>query len=419
MNIFESFTRGFIGEPAILLGAITCIGLLLARAGFFRVLSGTVKVMVGVTLLQIGASAANVSLSNLAVMIQDSFNMIGMIPHNEAITALVQINYGREIAITISIGMVGHLLIARFTRLKYVFLSGHQVLFMSAVIVAVLHASQYGWWLYIFGGFVLALMMSCMPALVQPFVKRVTGDDSIAIGHFNSVGYYMTGMLSTSLFKRKEEKADFPKFIRKLEPFMYDHVLIISIFSFLLFFIAAIFAQRDAIQYLFNDQNFIIFVIVQSLWFTAGMYCILTGVRMMIAEILPAFEGVSSRWIKGSVPALDAPVLFNYAPLAAMVGFILSFLGGLGVMFGMAAVQYTIIIPGVIPHFFSGGAAGVIAYKLRGIKALVCMSIVHGMVITILPIPLLSYLRDLGYTRTTFGDTDLQLIGILIGWLVQ
>lgn len=88
-------------------------------------------------------------------------------------------------------------------------------------------------------------------------------------------------------------------------------------------------------------------------------------------------------------------------------------------MFGMAAVQYTIIIPGVIPHFFSGGAAGVIAYKLRGIKALVCMSIVHGMVITILPIPLLSYLRDLGYTRTTFGDTDLQLIGILIGWLVQ
>lgn len=52
---------------------ITC------QSRFFRVLSGTVKVMVGVTLLQIGASAANVSLSNLAVMIQDSFNMIGMI----------------------------------------------------------------------------------------------------------------------------------------------------------------------------------------------------------------------------------------------------------------------------------------------------------------------------------------------------
>lgn len=419
MNIFESFTGGFIGEPAILLGFITCIGLLLMRADAARVFSGTVKVMIGVTLLQIGASAASISLSNLAVMIQDSFNIIGMIPHNEAITALVQINYGREIAITISIGMVGHLLIARFTKLKYVFLSGHQVLFMSAVIVAVLHASHYGLWVYALGGIVLALTMSCMPALIHPFIKRVTKDENVAIGHFNSVGYFITAILSTLFFKKREEKVEFPRFLRKLEPFMYDHVMVISIFSFLLFFAAAIFARTDAVQYLFNEQNFIIFVIVQSLWFTAGMYCILTGVRMMIAEILPAFEGVSSRWIKGSIPALDAPVLFNYAPLAAMVGFILSFLGGIGAMFGMAVVQYTIIIPGVIPHFFSGGAAGVIAYKLRGIKALICMSVIHGMMITILPIPLLTYLRDLGYTRTTFGDTDLQLIGILLGWLVQ
>ncbi|WP_346243567.1 PTS transporter subunit IIC [Shouchella clausii] len=415
----ESLAKGLIGEPAIFLGLVACMGLLLARVRLMRVLSGTIKVMVGVVLLQLGASAAGVALSNLAVLVQDRFQVIGYIPHNEAVTALVQINYGREVAITVVVGVIVHLLIARFTPIKYVFLSGHHVLFMAAVGVAVVLPAQIGWWQYLLCGSVLGVSMSLSPALIQRYVKQVTGDEKVAVAHFNSVGYFLAGCLSTALFKPPKRKYLFPNMVRKLEPLMQDHLVVICAFSFLLFFTAAFFSVGTGSNDLFAGQPFFIFAVVQSLWFTAGMYSILIGVRMMVAEIVPAYEGVSAKWIKGSIPAIDAPVLFPFAPLAAIVGFLVSFSIGVLTMFAMMTFQYTIIIPGIIPHFFSSGTVGVIAFRLRGAKALFFVCAVHGLLLSLLPLLLVPYLADLGYTRTTFADTDLQLIGILLGWLIQ
>ncbi|MCV5633156.1 hypothetical protein OFN23_33930, partial [Escherichia coli] len=61
-------------------------------------------------------------------------------------------------------------------------------------------------------------------------------------------------------------------------------------------------------------QNFIIFAIIQSLTFAAGVYIILAGVRMVIAEIVPAFKGIADKLVKDAKPALDCPTVFPFAP---------------------------------------------------------------------------------------------------------
>jgi len=419
MNATDLINRGLFGEPAFLLGMVAFIGLILIKAEFHEIISGTVKTMVGYTLLQVGATAAGASLSNLTLMIQEGFQVIGIIPHNEAITALVQINYGQEVAVMMLIGMIGHLLIARFTPIKYIFLSGHHILFMSSVITSVLVTSVLSPTLnYLVGGGVLALTLSMAPAISQPFVKKVVGSQNIAIAHFNSVGYAVTGLVA-SFFKPSERPLKMPKYLRKIEPLMHDHILMISFFSFMLFFVSSLFVGPVKIQELFSGRNFFIFSVIQAMWFSAGMYVILTGVRMMLSEIVPAFKGIAERWIPNAILALDAPILFTYAPYAAIFGFIISFTAGLGSMFVMASMQYTIIIPGVIPHFFAGGAAGVIAYKIGGGKGLVVSTALHGVLITVLPLFLLDFMSELGFMRTTYGDSDLNIIGILLGWLLQ
>lgn len=88
-------------------------------------------------------------------------------------------------------------------------------------------------------------------------------------------------------------------------------------------------------------------------------------------------------------------------------------------MSALLAYQYTTIIPGVIPHFFSGGAAGVIAYKVGGRRGLVIASFIHGFVITILPVLLVPLLTGLGYVRATFADSDFAIICIIISWLLD
>ena len=419
MNVTELINRGLFGEPAFLLGVVAFIGLVLIKAEPHQVISGTMKTMIGYILLQIGATAAAASLSNLTLIIQEGFQIIGIIPHNEAITALVQVNYGQQVAIMMIIGITGHVLLVRFTPLKYLFLSGHHILFMSSAIASVMVGSVFpSTTNYLIGGAVLALSMSLAPAIAQPFVRQVTGNNEIAVSHFNSVGYVLSGTIAR-MFSPPKKPFSFPKWMRQLDPLLQDHILMITFFSFMMFLISSLAVGPETVSELFSGRNFLIFSLIQAMWFSAGMYVILTGVRMMLSEIIPAFKGLSEKWIPNAIPAVDSPVLFTYAPYAATFGFMISFSAGIVAMLIISVNQFTVIIPGVIPHFFSGGAAGVIAYKIGGTKGMVVSSFVHGIFITVLPIFLITFMSELGYMRTTFGDSDLNLIGILLGWLLQ
>jgi len=407
-----------LGEPALLLGFIACIGLLLQKQPLQRLLSGTIKTMLGYTLLQIGANAAGSALSNLSAIIQSAFHIIGIIPHNETITALAQINYGEEIALIMLIGMVVHLMIARFTPVKYIFLTGHHMLFMASMLAGILMSMSLPLWkVMTIGGVVLAVSMSLAPLVSQPFVRRITGDNQFALGHFNSFGYVLSG-LTASLFRSRKVPVESEQ-MNKARSFFQDHMVVITLFTFILFFVTGMFTPAGSMGEMFSGRHFVVVSFIQATWFAGGCYIILAGVRMMLSEIVPAFKGIADRVVPGAIPALDCPVIFKYSPFAAVSGFLLSFAGGLCAMAAMLQVQYTVIIPGVIPHFFSGGAAGVIAFKIGGRKGLAAACLVHGFVITLIPVFLIPLLSNLGYLRATFADTDFSIVGIAVHWVLS
>jgi PTS system ascorbate-specific IIC component len=421
MNLTNWMFKGLVGEPTILLGLIACVGLLLLKAPLYRVLNGAVKTMIGFVLLQLGAQAAGTSLSNLSAIVQESFQIIGVIPYNETIYAMAQINYSREIAFVIVIAMPLHLLIARFTPIKYVFLSGHHMLFMAALLSAVLVPFSMSIWITcLFGGMILAVMMSLGPAIAQPYVRRVMGNNQVAIAHFNSIGYLFSGWVADLFPSRKG--APEPKRLQKAQPYIQDHMVVITVFMFILFAVSSVFAVNKNLDEMFSGQHFLIISLIQSLWFASGVYIILAGVRMLLAEIVPAFQGIAERLVPGAIPAVDSPILFTYSPLSAVAGFLLSFIGGIVAMICMYLSGTTVIIPGVVPHFFSGGAAGVIAYKIGGHRGMVIASLVHGFVLTLLPALLIPVLPGLGFIRTTFADTDYTVVGVIVhrilSWLL-
>ncbi|MDQ0252929.1 PTS system ascorbate-specific IIC component [Evansella vedderi] len=418
MNLTQLLNKGIIGEPAFLLGMIALFGLLLQKSPVEKLINGTMKTMLGYILIQIGGMAAGTSLSNLSAMIQQGFQIIGIIPHNETVVALAQINYGHEIAWIMLIGMIIHLCIARFTPMKFVFLSGHHILYMASMMASLLVVTSFASWeVYVIGGLCLAVAMSVGPAIAQPYVKKVVGGNQVAVGHFNSVGYVIAGFIA-QLTKSKKVENDSTRF-KRLQPFFQDHMVVVAVFMFLLFLISSIFVSPEGMNELFSGRHFIVVSFIQAIWFTAGVYIILAGVRMLISEIIPAFQGIAEKVVPKSIPALDCPILFPYAPIAAIMGFLLSFLGGLAAMSIFLIYQYTTIIPGVIPHFFSGGAAGVIAYTVGGRRGLVIATFIHGMIITMLPMALVPLLTGLGYIRATFADSDFSIIGVLIHYLVR
>ncbi|EBT7747318.1 PTS transporter subunit IIC, partial [Salmonella enterica subsp. enterica serovar Schwarzengrund] len=153
--------------------------------------------------------------------------------------------------------------------------------------------------------------------------------------------------------------------------------------------------------------------------FAAGVFIILQGVRLILAEIVPAFTGFSEKLVPNARPALDCPVVYPYAPNAVLIGFLFSFLGGLVGLFLLGQMKLVLILPGVVPHFFTGATAGVFGNATGGRRGAMIGAFANGLLITFLPVLLLPVLGAIGFANTTFSDADFGVIGILLGNLAR
>ena len=151
----------------------------------------------------------------------------------------------------------------------------------------------------------------------------------------------------------------------------------------LLYFIACLFAGVSYVHESISDgQNFIVFSLIQGVTFAAGVFIILTGVRLILAEIVPAFKGISEKLVPNSKPALDCPIVFPYAQNAVLIGFFVSFITGVIGMFILFLFGGVVILPGVVAHFFLGATAAVFGNARGGIKGAVAGAALNGILIT-------------------------------------
>lgn len=404
-----------LSVPAVLVGIVALIGLVIQQKKSSEVIKGTIKTIMGFLVLGGGAGIAVASLGHFGAMFQQGFGMQGIVPHNEAIVALALKEYGEQTALIMALGMVANILIARFTKLKYIFLTGHHTLYMACMIAAIfIAAGVTGIPLVILGSLLLGLIMAFFPAIAQPIMRKITGTDDVAFAHFGTVGYVLSagvGKLAGKNSKSTEEM-QLPQGLL----FLRDTSVSISLVMGMLFLIVAIASGQDFVEGNLSDgQNYIIFALIGAITFAGGVYVILSGVRLILGEIIPAFKGIAERIVPDAKPALDCPVVFPYAPNAVLIGFLASFLGGIIGMVILIVLKAPVILPGIVPHFFCGATAGVFGNATGGKKGAFLGSLTHGIFITFLPVLLMPVLGNLGFANTTFSDADFGVVGILLG----
>ncbi len=418
MEFFSFLMNDVLAEPAILIGLVSLIGLLAQKKPATECIKGTVKSIMGFVILGAGAGLVVDSLSKFAEIFQHAFGINGIVPNNEAIVSIAQTTFGAEMAMIMTFAMAVNILIARFTRWKFIFLTGHHTMFMSMMVAAILAASgMEGATLIAAGAVIVGTVMVLFPALAHPFMKEITGDDSVGFGHFGTTGYLVSGLLGKKFGDKSKctEEMDLPKSLL----FLRDTPVAISFTMGIIFIVTVIVAGPAFVEEVSGGTNFIMFAIMQSIAFAAGVYIILQGVKMVIAEIVPAFKGISDKIVPNAIPALDCPVVFPYAPNAVLLGFLVSFSAGLVGMVGLIALGLPAIIPGVVPHFFCGATAGVFGNAVGGRRGAIIGSFAHGLLITALPLMLMPVLGDLGFANTTFSDSDFGVIGLMMGIVLR
>lgn len=424
----EFLVNEILAVPAFLIGIITAIGLIALRKSSGQVVGGAIKATLGFLLIGAGATLVVASLDPLGNMILGATGAQGVIPTNEAIAGIAQEQYGAQVAWLMILGFVVSLILARFTPLRYVFLTGHHVLFMATMLTIILATAGYnGTVTVLLGALLLGILMVSMPAFAHPWTRKITGDDSVAIGHFGTAGYIAAGAAGRAVGKNSPSSEDLklPEGLR----FLRDSMVATALSMALMYVVMAIlFMVRAGTEEAFTAfeggatsvGNYIMQSVTQGLQFGVAVAVILFGVRTILGELVPAFQGIASKVVPGAVPALDAPIVFPYAQNAVLLGFIFSFIGGL---LGLAVLSVwlnpafgiALILPGLVPHFFTGGAAGVYGNATGGRRGAMAGGLVNGLIITFLPAFLLSVLGTFGSENTTFGDADFGWFGILVG----
>ena len=408
-----------LSVPAILVGLTAFAGYLAMRdKNFSDALAGGIKASIGFFILVAGAVTLIGSLVVLGPMIEEAFNVQGVIPNNEAIVAIALGELGQATALIMVMGFLFNIIFARFTPFKYIWLTGHHSLYMSTLLAATFKViGLSGAALWLIGGVVLGLLQVLMPKWTQHLATKVSGNDDWTIGHFSSLSYVAAGWSARLLGKDPEstsaEDMEFPKGLG----FLRESLVSTGLIMLVIFLVPAFFLSGDSRAALGGDTTWYVYLFTQALTFSAGVAVVIYGVRVILAEIVPAFTGIAERLVPDAKPALDIPVVFPFGANSVIIGFLASFVAGIVMLLIMGPIGLAAIVPGLVPHFFVGGGAGVIGNAFGGRRGAVIGGFVNGIIISLGAALLLPALGGLGFENTTFGDADFQWVGILISLL--
>ena len=172
MEAILNVLQQILSTPAVLVGLIALIGLLAQKKPIEVVIKGTIKTILGFLVIGAGANVLVGALNYFGAMFNFGFGVNGVVPNNEEIVSLALNTYAQTTAYIMAFGMLANIILARFSRLKYIFLTGHHTLYMAALIAVVLTVGGLtGWQLILAGSALLGLTMAIFPAMAQKLFR--------------------------------------------------------------------------------------------------------------------------------------------------------------------------------------------------------------------------------------------------------
>lgn len=405
-----------LSTPSILIGLFVLLGNVLLKSSMTDVISSTFRTIIGFTLLSLGAEIAGDTLNNFSTMFTEAFGLQAAVMHTDAYGALLNEQYTLAPIIMI-IGMILNLLIAKFTRFKNIYLSGHLVLYMAAMIAMVLN-DFHPLLVMIIGSILLALYMSFSPYILNKYTKEIVQLDDFGIGNSGSVYFWFAAKFGEMYGDKKQSTEDIQ--VPQSLGFLLDPAISMSLTMSLLFIVISLFTGSEFIETnLSNGQNYIFFSFMQGIIFASGIQILITGINMAIDKLVEAFRGIAEHFIHGAIPSLDAPVMALYSPNAMILGFLSSFTGGIIGMFLLTFTRLPIIIPGMMQHFFLGGVSATYANSTGGRKAATIAPLLIGLSMAFLPAIFIVFVDGDLNSSVIFGDPDFNVIGILLEAIVR
>ncbi len=431
VQVAEWLANNLFGQPVILIGLIVLLGLVLQKKNASQTMSGTFKAMIGFLIINIGAGTITAALEVFQPMWAAVFGLeqqsLGEYQGFEAFSS----RYGGVIALAMTLGFLINVLLARITPFKYIYLTGHMMFWTTAIFAGIM-VDTLGvdieinrWILILILAVIMGVYWTLQPAITQPFMRKVIGSNDLALGH-TSGSVALLGGLAGKWFGNKENDTEKLKVPKGME-FLKDSNVIIALVMGALYVVGAALLMLSGapgaaeLMASAGDNNFIVFSIIKAFEFAAGIAVVLFGVRMLIGELVPAFRGIATKIVPNAKPALDAPVVFPYAPTATIVGFVSAFAASLIWLVVLGAAVSYVFVPTMIVIFFHAATAGVFGNATGGVRGAIFGGVITATVVAwgqyIMVTALLS--STIPDTAMWAADSDMFILGPVIKLLAN
>ncbi|SKC84861.1 PTS ascorbate transporter subunit IIC [Maledivibacter halophilus] len=419
-DIIMYLISNVLSEPAFLIGIVALLGLVVQKKKFNEIIAGTVKTMVGFLLITTGAQSMGMTLLPIQPMLQKIFGMeTQMADIGGAIGASMAV-FGASATLIFALGFLVNVLLARVTKFKYIHLSAHVSFFYAGLIAALLTVGTNlsPLWVTIIGSILLGVYLTFTCAYIAPLMKEVPGGEGFTLGHSSSIGCWISAKVG-KLVGNKEKSLEDIKLPKQLE-FLRETTIALSVVMTLIFFIIALFAGPGFVaEKVSGGKDIVTFSILNGLTFGLWITVIITGVRMMMSEIVPAFHGISDKVVPNAVPGLDIPLLFPSHPTSVIVGFITSLIASLIGMLILGALKYPILVfPALIPTFFTGAVTAIFGNSTGGRRGAIAGSFINGLILIFGQALLIPYIGGFEPVMRVLCETDYAFFGPIIGWIL-
>ncbi|ACD52606.1 PTS ascorbate transporter subunit IIC [Clostridium botulinum] len=434
LSIWEFFQINILTNPAFFIGFIVLIGYLLLRRPLYEAIAGFIKAVVGYLILNVAAGGLVNNFRPILAGLKDRFNLTAAVidPYfgQTAAQSAVE-SVGRSFSLMMIVLLIAFLfnivlvLFRKQTKIRTVFITGHIMVQQSATalwIVLFCFPDIIDTQAVIMLGLLLGTYWAVSSNLTVEATQELTEGGGFAVGHQQMFGIWLTDKLAGKIGNKEKsiEHLKLPGFLSIFN----DNVVATGVL--MLFFFGTIMGilGPDLLHQIDKgfaaDKNFIFYIMEKSLNFAVYLSILQLGVKMFVSELTESFQGISSKLLPGSVPAVDCAATYGFGHANAVtIGFLFGALGQFISIIGLIVFKSPVlIITGFVPVFFDNATFAVYANKKGGLKAAMIIPFISG-IIQVLGGAFAAYYFGLAQFGGWHGNFDFATVWPVIGVLMN
>ena len=406
MAVWNFFSTYILRQAPWMIGFITMIGYILMRKKWYDVLSGTLKAIIGMLILNVGSGGLTSNFRPILAGLKDRFNLTAAVidPYygQNAVTAGVEEVFGKgfsQVMTLLLIAFIVNILLVRFnkvTKCRTLFTTGHVQVQQAAT----------AYWLIMFALPTLlkndVLMLVVLSVLLGAYwaggsnltvkpMQELTDGAGFAIAHQQMFGIRLGYIVADKVFgtnggkKQKEIKKvgdmEMPGFFSIFNENMVCTAILMTVFFGAIMTVIGrpYFIEHGSIK---ETDSFFMYVLNTCLNFAVYLAILQLGVRTFVTELTASFQGIADKLLPSSVPGVDCAVCYGFGDANAVTfGFLAGLVGQLvAIVLLIVFKSPTLIICGFVPVFFDNATIGLVANEKGGLKACLAIPFCSGLI---------------------------------------